>query len=69
MLRLNVKMKSGVHIGNDIRVVVLGFNQETNSVELGFIAPKDVKILRDSLLKQKDKPTQGQNPNSSSQTT
>lgn len=53
MLSLYVKIGSDVFIGDDVRIVVKGVNLEKNTVELHFHAPKEIKILRGHLYRQK----------------
>ncbi|WP_410770660.1 carbon storage regulator CsrA [Fontibacillus sp. BL9] len=47
MLVLRRKIGETVMIGNDIQVQVLGI--EGDQIKLGFLAPKDVQILRQEL--------------------
>lgn len=51
MLKLQLNCGADVFIGNTIKVVVRKIDAANNSVELGFYAPKEVKILRGSLLR------------------
>lgn len=52
MLILTRKPGEIIHIGNDIQVVVKGVSGKT--VRLGVIAPSEVPILRQELLKQEE---------------
>lgn len=47
MLVLKRKVGEVVVIGDDIQIKILGIEGET--VKLGFVAPKDVEIMRDEL--------------------
>ena len=47
MLVLTRKIDERINIGDDIQVVVLGF--QGNRVRLGFVAPPQVPILREEL--------------------
>ncbi|MNE88084.1 Carbon storage regulator [compost metagenome] len=47
MLVLRRRIGETVMIGTDIKVQILGV--EGDQIKLGFIAPKDVQILRDEL--------------------
>lgn len=47
MLVLKRRIGETVMIGNDIQVQILGI--EGDQIKLGFVAPKDVQILREEL--------------------
>ena len=47
MLVLRRKIGESVRIGNDIEVQILGI--EGDQIKIGFVAPKDVQILRQEL--------------------
>jgi len=55
MLKLQLTCGADVFIGNTIKIVVRKIDTANNSVELGFYAPKEVKILRGSLLRNSKK--------------
>jgi carbon storage regulator len=42
-----------IYIGDDIKITLLGI--KGNQVRLGFIAPKDVRIVREELLQDHEK--------------
>lgn len=46
MLRLLFRPRQEVFISDNIRVVVLRIDKVRNTVELGFDAPKEIKIFR-----------------------
>lgn len=48
MLTLTRHRGESIFIGDDIEVLVLGID-EYGQVELGFLAPQEVKILRDEI--------------------
>ena len=50
MLVLRRKIGESVIIGNDIQVQVLGI--EGDQIKLGFIAPKEVQVLRQELYQE-----------------
>lgn len=50
MLVLRRKIGESVIIGNDIQVQILGI--EGDQIKLGFIAPKDVQVLRQELYQE-----------------
>lgn len=68
MLKLQLSCGSDVFVGNTIKIVVRRIDAENNTVELGFYAPKEVKILRGSLLRSgkrrdgQDTPSNGKAP-------
>lgn len=47
MLVLRRKIGEAVMIGNDIQIQILGI--EGDQIKLGFLAPKDIQILRQEL--------------------
>ncbi|HOL14356.1 MAG TPA: carbon storage regulator, partial [Bacillota bacterium] len=51
MLQLRLKTKQDVYIGDNIRIVVISIDPSGKSVELGFAAPREIKILRGVLLR------------------
>jgi len=53
-LVLGIKPGEIIHIGNDIRIEVVKGGYTNGFVRLKISAPKDVQILRDSLLKKRD---------------
>lgn len=62
MLTLDRFIKEGIHIGDDIHIVLLDVNKKTKMARIGIQAPKGVEILRDELYleklkKQKDSGT------------
>ncbi|MBY9077607.1 carbon storage regulator CsrA [Paenibacillus sp. HN-1] len=50
MLVLRRKIGESVIIGNDIQVQILGI--EGDQIKLGFVAPKDVQVLRQELYQE-----------------
>lgn len=50
MLVLRRKIGESVIIGNDIQVQILGI--EGDQIKLGFIAPKEVQVLRQELYQE-----------------
>lgn len=53
MLNLKVKLGGDVYIGDNIRIVVKDINVENKEVELQFYAPREIKILRGQLYRQR----------------
>lgn len=51
MLKLNLRVKQDVFVGNDVQIIVTNIDVQNKTVELGFVAPKEVKILRGKLLR------------------
>lgn len=51
MLVLDRESKQGFHIGNDIEVIILGWDKK--KVRIGIGAPKDTKVLRNELYFEK----------------
>jgi len=66
MLQLRLKAKQDVYIGDNIRVVVVSIDPSGKSVELGFAAPREVKILRGVLLRNQSEGHNASNPSSNS---
>lgn len=56
MLRLRLSRGSDVFIGDDIKIVVLNIYKGTDQIELGFQAPKELKILRGHLYRNRKDP-------------
>lgn len=56
MLRLRLSRGSDVFIGDNIKIVVLNIYNETGQVEIGFHAPKELKILRGHLYRNRVEP-------------
>ncbi len=51
MIVLGRKVGEGVMIGKDIRVVFLGCRGGPNHARIGIIAPREIEVLRDELVK------------------
>jgi carbon storage regulator len=51
MLYLDRKPGEAIHIGDDIKIVVLYASE--NTVRIGINAPDDVKILREEIVNRK----------------
>ena len=62
MLRLRLSRGSDVFIGDDIKIVVLNVYKGTDQIELGFQAPKELKILRGHLYRNQKSPKSGSPP-------
>ncbi|GIW59009.1 MAG: hypothetical protein KatS3mg087_0075 [Patescibacteria group bacterium] len=61
MLKLNLRVKQDVFIGNNVQIIVTNIDSQNRTVELGFIAPKEIKILRGTLLRRGFPPSENKN--------